>query len=39
MLLLPHALGPQELVQSGVDPDISGTHLLLGKLLDLKVQR
>ena len=32
---LPNTLGPEMLVQPGFDPHIIGTHLLLGKLLDL----
>ena len=31
----PHALGPDGLVQSGVNPHVLGTHLFLSKLLDL----
>ena len=31
----PHALGPDGLVQPGVDPHVLGSHLLLCKLLDL----
>merc|ERR1719220_414407 len=31
----PHALGPDGLVQAGVDPHVLGPHLLLSKLLDL----
>ena len=30
-----HALGPDRLVQSGIDPHVLGAHLLLGKLLNL----
>ena len=31
----PHSLGPDGLVESGVNPHILGAHLLLSKLLDL----
>ena len=31
----PYALGPDGLVQSGVNPHVLGAHLLLSKLLDL----
>ena len=31
----PHALGPDGLVQPGVDPHVLSSHLLLCKLLDL----
>ena len=34
----PHALGPDGLVQTGVDPHVLGPHLLLSKLLDLLKQ-
>ena len=33
--LLLDALGPEVLVEPGVDTDVLGAHLLLGKLLDL----
>ena len=33
----PHSLGPDGLVQPGVDPHVLGAHLLLGKLLDLLI--
>lgn len=32
---LPDTLGPDVLVQAGVDADIVGSHLTLGKLADL----
>ena len=31
----PNTLGPNGLVEPGVDPDMLGSHLLLRKLLDL----
>merc|ERR1712062_239008 len=31
----PHSLGPDGLVQPGVDPHVLGAHLLLSKLLNL----
>ena len=31
----PHSLGPDGLVEPGVDPHVLGPHLLLSKLLDL----
>ena len=31
----PDPLGPDGLVEPGVDPDVGGPHLLLSKLLDL----
>merc|ERR1719297_662813 len=31
----PHSLGPDGLVEPGVDPHVLCAHLLLGKLLDL----
>ena len=31
----PDALGPDGLVEPGVDPDVLGPHLLLRELLDL----
>ena len=33
--VLPDTLVPNMLVQSGVDSHVIGSHLLLGKLLDL----
>ena len=35
VLLLKTNLGPDGLVEPGVDPHILGAHLLLGELLDL----
>ena len=35
MRLRADHLGPDGLVEPGVDPDVGGAHLLLGKLLDL----
>lgn len=32
-VLVPDTLGPEVLVESGVDSDIGGAHLLLGELL------
>jgi hypothetical protein len=31
----PHSLGPQELVETGVDSNVGGGHLLLGELAHL----
>lgn len=32
---LPDALSPESLVETGVDADVLGAHLLLGELADL----
>ena len=32
---VPYSLRPEVLVESGINPDIVGSHLLLSKLLDL----